>query len=76
MNRNYDAITFISKYLYFTNRVGNFADIVKIASMYIKTTFKDSKKVIISSLKKKTQKYIKMQSIAVFLDITKVVGSW
>ena len=54
MNRNYDAITFISKYLYFTKRVGNFADIVKIVSMYIKTTFKDSKKVkIINKLIKK-----------------------
>ena len=58
MNRNYDAITFISKYLYFTNRVGNFADIVKIASMYIKTTFKDSKKVKIINkfIKKKDSK--------------------
>ena len=26
-------------------RVANFADIIKIASMFIKTTFKDSKKL-------------------------------
>ena len=37
MDRNYDAIAFISKYLYF--RVANFADIK------IETTFKDSKKL-------------------------------
>ena len=42
MDRNYDAIAFISKYLYF--RVANFADI-KIATMFIETTFKDSKKL-------------------------------
>ena len=37
-----DVITFISKFLYF--KVANFADIIKIAAMFIKTTFKDSKK--------------------------------
>ena len=42
MDRNYDAIAFISKYLYF--RVANFADI-KIVTMFIETTFKDSKKL-------------------------------
>ena len=34
MGRNYDIMTFISK----------FSDIIKIAIMVIKTTFKDSKK--------------------------------
>ena len=41
MDRDYDVITFISKYL----REGNFVDIIKIAIMFIKTTFKDSKDV-------------------------------
>ena len=46
MDRNYDVITFISKYLYFKklSRAVNFADIINIATMFIKTTFKDSKK--------------------------------
>ena len=42
------VITFILKYLYFNLgrlRVANFADIIKIATMFIKTTFKDSKKL-------------------------------
>ena len=44
---NYGVITFISKYLDFkkTERVANFADIIKTATMFIKTTFKDSKKL-------------------------------
>ena len=43
MDKNYDIIakTFILKRL----RVGNFADIIKITTMVIKKTFKDSKKV-------------------------------
>ena len=46
MDRNYDVITFISVYLFLRrSRVANFADIIKIASLFIKTTFKDSKKV-------------------------------
>ena len=43
----------------------NFADIVKFATKFIETTFKDLKKV-------KKKLCIKMQSISVFLDITKV----
>ena len=46
MDRNYDVINFISKYLYFKKAgVANFGDIIKIASMFIKTIFKDSRKV-------------------------------
>ena len=43
MDKNYDIIakTFILKRL----RVGNFADIIKVTTMFIKKTFKDSKKV-------------------------------
>ena len=43
MNKNYDVITFISKYLILRRpRVVNFAGIVKIAAIFIKTTFKDT----------------------------------
>ena len=46
MNRNYDVITFISKYLYLIRpRVANFVVITKIAPMFIKATFNDSKKL-------------------------------
>ena len=41
MNRSYDLITFISKYLYFKkDRVSFFADIIKIVTMFIKKTLK------------------------------------
>ena len=46
MDRNYDAITFISKHLYFKKTgVVFFADIIKIVTMFIKTIFKYSTKV-------------------------------
>ena len=49
-------------------RVANLADIVQIETMFIKTAFKDSKKV-----KRKNEKlYIKIQSAFVFIDITKI----
>ena len=41
MDRNYDAIAFILR----RPTVANFADIIITATMFIKTTFKDSKKV-------------------------------
>ena len=45
MDRNHDAINFISKtFIWSRPRVVNFADIIKIATMFIKTIFKDSKK--------------------------------
>ena len=46
MDRNHDVKTIISKYLYF-NRPGvtKFTDIIKIATMFIKATFKNSKQV-------------------------------
>ena len=38
MGKNYDVITFISKYFYFEKaRVAIFADITKIVTMFIKT---------------------------------------
>ena len=46
MDRYYDAIIFIPKtFVLRRPRVTNFADIIKIATMFFKTTFKDSKKV-------------------------------
>ena len=46
MDRDYDVITFISKYLYFKKvESSQFADIIKIATMFIKTTFKDLKEL-------------------------------
>ena len=47
--------------------VSNFADIMKVATMFIKTTFKDLKKV-----KKNKKLRIKMQSVPLFPDITKI----
>ena len=41
MDRNYDIIIFILR----RPTVANFADIINIAAMFIKTTFKHSKKV-------------------------------
>ena len=47
MDRNYDVITFISKYFYFkkASTATNVADIIKVATTFIRTTFKDPKKV-------------------------------
>ena len=50
-------------------RVVNFADIIKIATIFIKTTFKDSNKI------KRVKNYVlKVQSISAFLDLTKVAN--
>ena len=48
MDKNYYIITFISKYPYFKKPlfwVANFADIIRIVNIFIRTTFKDSKKL-------------------------------
>ena len=47
-------------------RVANSADIIKIATMFIKTTFKDSKKL------KELEIIYSNKSKSVFLEITKV----
>ena len=45
MDRNYDIITFISKYVYFKKAgVAIFADIVKIVTIFIKTIIRYSRK--------------------------------
>ena len=50
MDRKFDLITFISNYLYSKKaesllKLANFARLIKISTMFIKTTFEDSKKV-------------------------------
>ena len=46
MEKSYHVITFISKYLFLKKLiVADFADIIKIATIFVKTIFKDSKKV-------------------------------
>ena len=46
MDRNYDVITFVSKtFILRRPRVANFADIIKITTMFIETIFEESKKV-------------------------------
>ena len=46
MDKTYDVITFVSKYLYILRkpRVANFADIIKTAIMF-KTTYKKLKEL-------------------------------
>ena len=51
-------------------RVANFADIIKMTTMFIETTFKDSKKL------KALKIIIKIQAISVFLGVTKVADFW
>ena len=51
------------------SRMISFVDMINITSVFIKATLKDSKKV-----KKNEKLFIKMQSISIFLDITKVAG--
>ena len=42
----YDVMGFISKYLHLRRpAIANFADIIKISAIFIKTTFKDRNKV-------------------------------
>ena len=46
IGRNYNVITFILKtFIIRRPRVVNFADIIKITTMFIKATFRDPKKV-------------------------------
>ena len=53
MDRSYDFIIFISKYLVLRrSKAAIFADIIKIVAMFIKKIFKHSKKV------KRTKNYV------------------
>ena len=70
MDRNYVVINFISKFFFKKRtREVNLADIIKIVTMIIKATLKDSQK-----LKRVRQLCIKMQSISVFIDVTKIAN--
>ena len=62
MDKNFDVITFISKYLYFS-RVADFAEIIKIGTIFMKTTFKISKKVKI------IRKYVLKCNLYLYLSI-------
>ena len=66
MDINYDIIIFINTSILRRPRVANFADIIKIIIIFIKTILKDSKKS-----QKNLKLFTKMQSISVFLDIAK-----
>ena len=43
MNKNYDIIIFILKYLYFRKTEIHFAEIIKIVTVFIKTSLKTQK---------------------------------
>ena len=43
MGRNYDVIIFQRTFILRTPKLASFADIIKIATMFSKTTFKDTK---------------------------------
>ena len=58
MDRNYDVITIISKYPDFKKTI--FADIIKIATMFIKTITKDSRKV------KRIRNYVSESNLYVY----------
>ena len=60
MDRNYDIINFISNFILRMSRLANFADIVKIAIIFIKTTFIKTQK----NLKNRNYVCIKIQSIS------------
>ena len=65
---NYNGITVFFQNIFILRRprVVNFADIIQIATVFIKTTYKDSKKY------KRFRNCLKMQSTSVFVNITKV----
>ena len=67
IDMNYDAIIIISKYRHFKKAWGNiFADIIKIITKFIKKICQDSREF------KNNDKFCaKMQSLSVFVDITK-----
>ena len=44
MDKNYGVIAFQNTFILESSRVANFDGIIKIATIFIKTTFKDSKK--------------------------------
>ena len=68
MDRNYKVIIiFQNTFILRRPRVANFAEIIKVSTMFIKTTFKDSKKLKELEI---FLKIMKKRSISVFLDVT------
>ena len=64
MDRNYNAITFISKHFYFKQPI---LMISQLQPCFIEATFTGSKKV------KRTRNYVVKRNPYLFLDITKIV---
>ena len=70
MQRSYDVIIFILKYLYLRRSVvADFDNIAKITTMLIKATFKDLIKV-----KWIRKKHTKMEFLFVFPNITNITN--
>ena len=72
MNKNYDLITFILKYFISRRtRVASVVDITKIATIFIKATFRNSNKI------KKIRNYVKKNIVYICVsDITKKFFRW
>ena len=66
MDRDYDVTTVISKYILKGSRVANFADIIKIATMFIKTILRNSNEL------KRIRNYISKCDLYLYLDITNI----
>ena len=52
MARNYDVMTFISKYILRRLRVANFADIIKIETIFINLLISGEKMLITAEVKR------------------------
>ena len=71
MERNYDIINFVSKYLSLRRLwVAISADIIKIVTMFIKTIFKDSRKV------KRIRNYVSKCNLYLYFLIAKFADFW
>ena len=72
MDKNYDIITFISKYLYFKKAWrSRFSDIIKILTMFIKANFEDSEKV------KRIRNYVSKCDLYLYsLIYSKIADFW
>ena len=72
MDIDFGVITFISKtFISRRTRVANFAEIIKIEIIVIKTTYEDSIK-----FRKNLQNCIKLLLLSAFPDITKITNFW
>ena len=61
MDRNYEVITFISKYPFLRRPgVAIFGGIIKIVTMFIKTIFEDSKKL------KRVKNYVSKRNLYLY----------